>query len=533
MKKLTGFLTTLFAILAIFLLASCNDTSNVQVQMSSIATTKSITMNFTFAANDKITNGSAQPHVKYYTYDEEASDNIGYFKQDTYLVFSDTYTSSSATFDSLDMDTKYVFRLYVTYNQEEELIETWVLSTKSGVATDIVTKDQLLDITNDPSGSYVLKADLDFAGETITAALFSDSNRFTGTFDGDGHTISNFKYSSSVQGLFAYTDGATIKNLTLVGHTENELVNGDYTSTQSTKDLGLVAGNAKGTLFENVSVKDASIEVNGGASATLNVGAFVGYADGCQFVNCKAENVSVKFAKLRNRVCTGLFAGAILGNVKVKTDDKTFTVKNCFATGVLEGVLHFASNVGAVYVGGFAGDISSSALVTDSYTVCDIDLYRDETSSYSNEFSLSVGSFAGGKVNGTSMYITKCAAVADILVQAGAKDTSLEVDAMKELELNQKYTYVGGFIGEISEYINKIENCVACKKADGIVINALESKVDSETSQTITLITKANDVAKKYDTAKIINVVYAQALADFDTTVLASNIAEVLNGYLA
>ena len=40
------------------------------------------------------------------------------------------------------------------------------------------------------------------------------SNPFTGTFDGQYHTVSGIKVSSGTYGgLFGYTDGATIQNL--------------------------------------------------------------------------------------------------------------------------------------------------------------------------------------------------------------------------------------------------------------------------------------------------------------------------------
>ncbi|MBL7188510.1 MAG: hypothetical protein ISS70_19465 [Phycisphaerae bacterium] len=47
-----------------------------------------------------------------------------------------------------------------------------------------------------------------------------NSNAFTGVFDGDDHTISNFVCTYSYRdyaGLFRYAAGATIKNLGLVG----------------------------------------------------------------------------------------------------------------------------------------------------------------------------------------------------------------------------------------------------------------------------------------------------------------------------
>ena len=68
----------------------------------------------------------------------------------------------------------------------------------------------------------------------------SYSNRYTGTFDGAGHTISGLKVSStgSYVGLFGYVDGGTVKNLNLA----NVSVSGnDYVG-------GVVGINSQGTV---------------------------------------------------------------------------------------------------------------------------------------------------------------------------------------------------------------------------------------------------------------------------------------------
>lgn len=535
MKKFTGILSMIVMLALCFFLAACKgNTSGVECQMTSNVTTKSIELNFTFAANDNITKGLAVPHVKKYAYDEEAENNVGsYLNQDITLSFDGVYTSAKATFDSLEMNTQYVFRLYVTFNTNEELIDTYIVSTKSGVASEITNKDELFDIKNDPSGDYVLKNDIDLEGEAF-ASIFSDttSGRFSGTFDGQGHTISNFKFQSSNPGLFGYTKDATIKNLTLDGNASESLVNGDYSASHSSLDMGCVAGNAKTTLFDNVHVKNASINFNGNAGATVNLGGFVGLAENCQFVNCTVSNVTIDYTRLRNNVCTGLFGGAIFGTVKSKNMDKTFALNNCYADGALSGTLYFPGNEGNILVGGFVGDLSTSQVVKNCYTVADIKLYKDETTSNSNKFKLTVGGFAAGKKNGTTMYITNCAAVADIFVQAGAKGTDkIEADLM-EIELNPNYTYISGFVGDVSEFINQITDCCYVPKTQDIKVVALASKTDPDTGVVTTLIYTDDVIANKYATAKITNVVNAKK-DTFDTSVFSEAVKKVVDEYLA
>jgi hypothetical protein len=68
---------------------------------------------------------------------------------------------------------------------------------------------------------YRLEADIDLAGFGASCRnIGADQTRFTGTFDGAGHSIANFQCPTSIYnngvGLFGYTYGATIKGLTLI-----------------------------------------------------------------------------------------------------------------------------------------------------------------------------------------------------------------------------------------------------------------------------------------------------------------------------
>ena len=62
---------------------------------------------------------------------------------------------------------------------------------KSSAMIPISTQEELLAVTNNPSGSYVLTADIDFVGETIEP-IGDYRNPFKGEFYGQNHKISNF-----------------------------------------------------------------------------------------------------------------------------------------------------------------------------------------------------------------------------------------------------------------------------------------------------------------------------------------------------
>ena len=71
----------------------------------------------------------------------------------------------------------------------------------------------IADISNNLSGTYVLMNDIDCQGLSITPIGTGQWKSFKGVFDGQGHTISNYKgVNGEYVGIFGYNDGV-IKNL--------------------------------------------------------------------------------------------------------------------------------------------------------------------------------------------------------------------------------------------------------------------------------------------------------------------------------
>lgn len=163
--------------------------------------------------------------------------------------------------------------------------------------------DETLDITADPihieNGSQLARvAQLvnsgaeTFAGKTLILDMDIDlnnlpwtpigdkSNRFKGTFDGNGKTISNLTVNSDVQGsgLFGGVQAATISNLTIE--------NANIVSTN--KDAGVLAGSCgTSTTITGVTVKNAKIKAYGHAAAI----AASGYA---AVTDCVVDGLTIE-----------------------------------------------------------------------------------------------------------------------------------------------------------------------------------------------------------------------------------------------
>lgn len=158
----------------------------------------------------------------------------------------------------------------------------------------------LVDDGNTFAGKTInLDADMDFYvedqnGEPISfepAGSFSDNKAFEGTFDGQGHTISNLYQNGWAlangywdgpeygMGLFSLVENASIKN-----------VNFDGASLPSEANImGVVAGGAANCVFENISVTDAYL-----GNHSWYSGGLVGWAEGdVKLINCDIDASSV------------------------------------------------------------------------------------------------------------------------------------------------------------------------------------------------------------------------------------------------
>ncbi|MBL7186534.1 MAG: hypothetical protein ISS70_09420 [Phycisphaerae bacterium] len=228
---------------------------------------------------------------------------------------------------------------------------------------------------NDWDKHFKLMADIDlgaYAGTDFNIIGTGRLPSFSGTFDGGGHTISNFTYTSVDKrsvGLFGYIDDpkARISNLGLI----DPNVDGG---------IGIAVGSLVGWLAQGT-VTDC-YAVNGSISGRSAVGGLVGNSSGT-IRDCHATgNVAALYS-----------VGGLVGyNRKSGGDDwsrNTGVVERCFSAGIVIGVgavggLVGTNNEGTVIgssstagttggedVGGLVG--GNSGLVANSYSKCDVE----------------------------------------------------------------------------------------------------------------------------------------------------------------
>ena len=164
---------------------------------------------------------------------------------------------------------------------------TYSISTAAGLAGLAVLTNGLNSVTA-----------VDFSGKTITLSqsidlsahlwtpIGSSINRFKGTFDGGGNTITGLTTAGTIdyQGLFGYSTG-TIKNLGLVGgNSTGNYVGGIVGSNSGTitscYNTGTVTGTSNvGGIVGSNSGTITSCYNTGTVTGTSNVGGIAGYAN--------------------------------------------------------------------------------------------------------------------------------------------------------------------------------------------------------------------------------------------------------------
>ena len=116
-----------------------------------------------------------------------------------------------------------------------------------------------------PSFDVKLTADINLATSNFPSTMIaSEANRFSGTFDGQGHTITyNYTVSSTHQGLFRSVKDATIRNLYVEGEAVSTAIH-----------FGALIGQAYGTVFvENVVT---NVNITGKMNQVTGIGGMLG-----------------------------------------------------------------------------------------------------------------------------------------------------------------------------------------------------------------------------------------------------------------
>ncbi|MBE5754204.1 MAG: hypothetical protein E7340_02570 [Clostridiales bacterium] len=260
---------------------------------------------------------------------------------------------------------------------------------------------QLVDAGNNFAGKTIkLDANIDLGAKDSNgnAVPFnpighsSQGKSFKGTFDGKGNTISNmyeqsdlsaWQYEGEYYGLFAYTEGATIKNVTI----ENAYV------SSGRNEAACVVGNAVDTTFADINIKDSTLIAYNNSAG--------GVAAEC-YGNCSFTNITVDEDTVIGPLW-GTYDVRLGGVVGMVQTGNNVTFKNIVIACQLDAINDVAANYQYWlyrYCGMLIGHVDAVNGVADpsGYVTCeDVKVIYDEWVNYHycEDADLGAGSYNG------------------------------------------------------------------------------------------------------------------------------------------
>ena len=298
----------------------------------------------------------------------------------------------------------------------------------------VTTSKQLMDWAEEVrngnrSLDCTLAADITLT-EPWTPVGTDYQNPYTGTFDGNNHTIRGLtvKGSDEYAGLFGYIgSGGTVKNV--------KLEDVQITSDHQYANVGGVAGINNGTI-ENCSVSGSV----SGNSTYNSVGGVVGYQLGGSITGC-SSSATVQGTGSVGGVAGQTNSGATLtacystGNVTLESNnsDNNYaggvvgsnsfsTLIACYATGNVTGT---GTGTGSIYVGGVTGDNASGTLTACYHATGDVTGASGSTGGVTGR-NFKDSMFGGGII--TACYWQNDQAQGIGYNQAGTTDGTTKVD---------------------------------------------------------------------------------------------------------
>lgn len=301
---------------------------------------------------------------------------------------------------------------------------------------------------------YKQTADINFKNADLsTYMIASASTPFTGTYDGDNKTLSNFKISGSPSGNegvapFKAVDRAVLKNISISGAS---VTGGKFTA-------GLV-GYAKGAglTIQNCSIEGSTIADTG---HDYGAGGIIGGLYGGTVTGCSGTDLTISTTASGKRYFGGLIS-YINGLV---------TVSGCELYGT-------TTITNAYLSGGIVGQINSA-----NVTVTDCHNHSNITASSSNYIGGILGYATVGTVSHCSNdgEINGANSVAGIIGQFNGKDANV-TDCVNTGDITASSNYAGGVVAHIKG--GNISNCrsdatvVATGTAAGGLIGGIEGNL--------------------------------------------------------
>lgn len=320
----------------------------------------------------------------------------------------------------------------------------------------IYTPDELLRINDNLAGDYILMADIDLSemGDWEPIGGRFGERQFTGSLDGNGHSISNMTINIEnddvnariCAGLFGQLDGARIGRLTMINSNIN-------VRSASLTSVGAIAGwspflvnipsGGNGQASEIFDCRVMHGTITAEFDGNGNVGGIIG-----QNFDDIVPNITSCYSSIDINANAGrtLYAGGIVGSQG--------STSNCENGGDIK-----ANAARTAYVGGITG---YDAHVEESVNTGEIDVeaYHEKSASFLEAIITEayIGGIVGSEGQVSNSYNTGTIKAASIAINTHQKNGSAHAKL-----------FVGGIVGRA---VNQLSCCYN--------VGAIESTIDAQ-----------------------------------------------------
>ena len=278
--------------------------------------------------------------------------------------------------------------------------------------TAIKTADDLKAMESNPGGSYYLANDIEVPANLI---LFTSYDApFTGTLDGNGHTIKGYTYTSSA----------------------------DWT------EQAALFGYAKKATFKNLKMTNVNISLNQAGT----VAALVAASENCKFTDISVSGkITGKSLSTAAGIVAYSYEGGTLTNCKNSAD---ITITNADEGSSAAGVAGFIGSAGSMKNCSNSGKISiSGSIEATSISAAGVVLGVGKATSCKNSGTISVSAIGNGSMN-------------DACIAAGVAvevDTAVSCSNTGKVSMNATVEAidphrVGGVFGSVTKSASKCYN---------------------------------------------------------------------------
>ena len=233
---------------------------------------------------------------------------------------------------------------------------------------------------NNSNVCIALTANINLSGASWTP-LGTSSSPFTGTFNGNGYTVSGYTIGTSSSSPYGGNDVGFIGYLGSTGVVKNLGVEG--TIYASGCDVGGVVGYNAGTVEDSYNTGGVSVSVSGSVSGN-NVGGVVGFNTGTVETSYNTGSVSVSSSVSSSH--SGCDVGGIVGENNGGTVETSYNTGGISVSGSVSG-----NNVGGVVGFNNSGTVSDNYFLTSSSTYA---IGSSTSSSGTNGTNVALSSFS-------------------------------------------------------------------------------------------------------------------------------------------